>query len=202
MGGLSAAEDALRDNSRRRPAINKSDGKKRYLVIMADRILVAYATRYGSTAGVAEAIGDELSKAGEQVDVLPVTEIRDPSPYRAAVIGSPIYMGKWLPEARVFVERYQHYLRTIPVACFAVGLTVAGGSAESLRRAEASMDEVRMLINPVEASVFPGRLDTGRLSDPDRAIIKLIRVKSGDFRNLDAVRSWARAILPNLHRRR
>ena len=73
MGGLSAAEDALRDNSRQRPAINKSDGKKRYLVIMADRILVAYATRYGSTAGVAEAIGDELSKAGEQVDVLPVT---------------------------------------------------------------------------------------------------------------------------------
>jgi menaquinone-dependent protoporphyrinogen oxidase len=64
------------------------------------------------------------------------------------------------------------------------------------------MDEVRMLINPVEASVFPGKLDTGRLSDPDRAIIKLIRVKSGDFRNLDAVRSWARVILPNLHRRR
>nr|HQD26703.1 flavodoxin domain-containing protein [Methanoculleus thermophilus] len=65
---------------------------------MAERILVAYATRYGSTADVAEAIGDELRKSGADVDVKPVGEVRDLSLYRAAVIGSPIYMGKWLPE--------------------------------------------------------------------------------------------------------
>ncbi|PKL55421.1 MAG: flavodoxin, partial [Methanomicrobiales archaeon HGW-Methanomicrobiales-6] len=80
---------------------------------MADRILVAYATRYGSTAEVAEAIGEELRKAGITVDVQPVGEVQDLSPYRAAVIGSPIYMGKWLPESQVFIEKNQQYLRTI-----------------------------------------------------------------------------------------
>ncbi|WP_214020743.1 flavodoxin domain-containing protein [Methanoculleus sp.] len=161
---------------------------------MADRILVAYATRYGSTAEVAEAIGDVFRKAGVEVDVRPVNEVRDLSPYRAAVIGSPIYVGKWLPESQVFIERHQQHLRTIPVAYFAVGLTVADGGAEILRKAEASMDQVRMLVNPVDIGIFPGRLESGRLSLTDRTITKLIRAKTGDFRDWEAVRSWAEAV--------
>lgn len=161
---------------------------------MADKILVAYATRYGSTADVAEAIGDELRKAGADVDVKPVGEVRDLSPYGAAVIGSPIYMGKWLPEPQVFVERNQQRLRTIPVAFFAVGLTVTEKDPEILRKAEASMDSVRTLVSPVEVGVFPGKLESGGLSFTDRTIIKLIRAKTGDFRDLGAVRAWAQAV--------
>lgn len=161
---------------------------------MAERILVAYATRYGSTADVAEAIGDELRKAGADVDVKPVGEVRDLSPYGAAVIGSPIYMGKWLPEPQVFVERNQQRLRTIPVAFFAVGLTVTEKDPEILRKAEASMDSVRTLVSPVEVGVFPGRLESNGLSFADRTIIKLIRAKTGDFRDLGAVRAWAQAV--------
>ncbi|WP_292365790.1 MULTISPECIES: flavodoxin domain-containing protein [unclassified Methanoculleus] len=161
---------------------------------MADRILVAYATRYGSTAEVAEAIGDELRKSGVEVDVRPVDEVRDLSLYRAAVIGSPIYMGKWLPEPQVFIEKNQQYLRTIPVAYFAVGLTVAEGGGEILRKAEASMDPVRMLVNPVDVGVFPGKLVSGNLSFTDRTIIKLIRAKTGDFRDWESVCSWAGAV--------
>ena len=168
--------------------------KMRDRYIMADRILVAYATRYGSTADVAEAIGDELRKAGETVDVRPFTDIADLSPYRAAVIGSPIYMGKWLPESQVFIEKNQQFLRTIPVAYFAVGLTVKEGTPELIRKAEASMDQVRLLVNPVEVGVFPGKLETGRLTIADRAIVKLIRAEAGDFRDLAAVRAWAQAV--------
>jgi len=161
---------------------------------MADRILVAYATRYGSTAEVAEAIGEELRKTGVAVDVRPVNDLEDLSPYRAAIIGSPIYMGKWLPESQVFIERNQQILRTIPVAYFAVGLTVADGGAEILRKAEASMDQVRMLVNPVDTGIFPGKLESDRLSLTDRTIIKLIRAKAGDLRNWEAVRAWAQAV--------
>ena len=161
---------------------------------MAERILVAYATRYGSTADVAEAIGEELRKSGADVDVKPVGEVRDLSLYRAAVIGSPIYMGKWLPESQVFIEKNQQYLRTIPVAFFAVGLTVTDRGPEILRKAEASMDAVRMLVNPVDVGVFPGKLESGGLSFTDRTITKLIRAKTGDFRDWEAVRSWAQAV--------
>jgi len=161
---------------------------------MADRILVAYATRYGSTAEVAEVIGEELRKESVAVDVRSVNDLEDLSPYRAAIIGSPIYMGKWLPETQVFIEKNQQILRTIPVAYFAVGLTASGDDPDLLRKAEASMDQVRMLVNPVEIGVFPGRLESDRLSLADRTIIKLVGSKAGDFRNLDAVRAWAQAV--------
>lgn len=161
---------------------------------MAERILVAYATRYGSTAEVAEAIGDELRKVGAEVDVRAVDEIPDLSPYRAAVIGSPIYMGKWLPEPQVFIEKNQQSLRAIPVAYFSVGLTVTDRSPEILRKAEASMDAVRLLVNPVEVGTFPGKLESSGLSFTDRTIVKMIRAKTGDFRDWGAVRAWAQAV--------
>ncbi|NLA38524.1 MAG: flavodoxin [Methanomicrobiales archaeon] len=161
---------------------------------MPDVILVAYATRYGSTVGLADAIGGELKKTGVEVDVQPVSEVRDISRYRAVIVGSPIYMGKWLPEAQVFIERNQQHLRGIPVAFFAVGLTVAGGAPDAAGKAEASMDQVRMLVNPMDTAVFPGRLESRRLSVADRAITRLIRAKTGDFRDLGAARTWARAL--------
>lgn len=161
---------------------------------MAERILVAYATRYGSTAGVAEAIGDELRKTGADVDVLQVDEVSDLSPYRAAVIGSPIYMGKWLPDAQIFVEQHQQRLRAIPAAFFSVGLTVTDRSPEILRKAEASMDAVRMLVNPVEIGTFSGRLESSGLSLTDRAIVTMIRAKTGDFRDFRVIRAWTQAI--------
>ena len=165
---------------------------------MTDTILVAYATRYGSTAEVAEAIGDELRKTGVEVDVQPIDDILDLSRYRAVIIGSPIYMGKWLPEAQVFVERHQQHLRGKPVAYFAVGLTIMGGTPDAIRKAEASMGQVRMLVNPVDIGIFPGRLESSRLSVADRAITKLIRAKTGDFRDWEAVRAWAQALRPKI----
>ncbi len=67
---------------------------------MDDTILVAYATRYGSTKEIASAIADTLRSGGESVDLLPVEEVTDLGRYRAAVVGSPIYMGKWLSDAQ------------------------------------------------------------------------------------------------------
>ena len=173
--------------------MNKTN-RARYTSIMGDMILVAYATRYGSTAEVAEVVGDELRKAGATVDLRPVDEVDDLTPYGAVILGSPIYMGKWLPEAQVFVERHQQRLRGIPVAYFAMGLTVMGGTPDAIMRAEASMGQVRMLVNPIAIGIFPGRLESSRLSVTDRAIIKLIRAETGDFRDLKTIRAWARTL--------
>jgi menaquinone-dependent protoporphyrinogen oxidase len=180
------------------PAMHKPAGRDE--CSMADTILITYTTRYGSTAEVAEAIADELNKAGEAVVLLPINEVTDLSPYRAVIIGSPIYMGKWLPEPQVFVERHQEELRNVPVAFFAVGLSVADNTVESRKRAEASMDQVRLLVRPVHIGVFTGQIIPERLSLSDRAITTLIRAPSGDYRNWDAIRTWAREIRPILDR--
>jgi menaquinone-dependent protoporphyrinogen oxidase len=57
---------------------------------MNDRILVTYASRGGSTAGVAETIGRTLAESGAQVDVLPMQAVKDLTPYQAVVAGSAI----------------------------------------------------------------------------------------------------------------
>ena len=83
---------------------------------MDDRILVAYASQTGSTVGVAETVGKQLSVGGAIVDVRPVKEVTDLNGYRAVVVGSAIHCGKWMPEAVKFVEANQDRLRRIPTA--------------------------------------------------------------------------------------
>lgn len=85
---------------------------------MNDRILVAYASKTGSTSGVADALGKQLAAGGAAVDVRQMKEVKDLSPYRAAVVGSAINGGKWLPEAMEFVQANQSQLNKMPTAIF------------------------------------------------------------------------------------
>src|SRR5512137_2127310 len=87
---------------------------------MKEKILVTYATRAGSTAGVAEAIGSRLAEAGGEVEVLPMQEVKDLSTYRAVVLGSAIQDRQWLPEAMDFVRQRKDELARLPVAAFLV----------------------------------------------------------------------------------
>jgi hypothetical protein len=60
---------------------------------MPNKILVAYASRTGSTAGVAEAIGQILAESGAPVEVGHMQDVKDLAPYRAVVAGSAIQGG-------------------------------------------------------------------------------------------------------------
>ena len=92
---------------------------------MNDKILVTYASQGGSTAGIAEAIGQTLSTNETVVDLCPIKEITDLRSYRAVVIGSAVHSGKWMPEAMAFVEGNQNTLRRIPTAIFQVCMMLA-----------------------------------------------------------------------------
>ena len=157
-------------------------------------ILVCYATRYGSTSDIARIIGEELEGAGFHVTVLPVSAINDPGKYDAVVIGSPLYMCKWLPEARDFVSRFRHPLQERPVAVFSVGYSLKERTVEHLKSGEAALDAIRVFITPVSAGFFPGNIDPDRMSPADKAMIRLGGATPGDFRDENLVRSWAREL--------
>ena len=93
--------------------------------IVSNKILITYASRTGTTAGVAEAIGKTLGESGGVVDVRPMTEVKDLTPYQAVVAGSAIQGKQWLPEAMQFMQTNQAALRQKPFAAFLVCMTLA-----------------------------------------------------------------------------
>jgi menaquinone-dependent protoporphyrinogen oxidase len=165
---------------------------------MQKEILVAYASRSGSTAEVAQAVGEALREAGGMVDVVPVKKVSDLAPYGAVVVGSAIRVGRWLPEAVRFVQTHQEALSRMPTATFAVGMAVASEDEDTRRTAEAYLDPVRAIVQPAGEALFAGAMDYGRLPFVTRVLIKLIGIAEGDHRDWGAIRAWAGDLYPVL----
>ena len=164
---------------------------------MPQKILVTYATRTGSTAGVAEEIGKTLVEIRAQVDVCPMQDVRDITPYQAVVAGSAIQNKGWLPEALQFMQDYQTALNQKPFAMFAVCMTLAMRDGEKYRpHVSEWLAPARALVQPVSEGIFAGVLDVSKIpSFADRLKFR-ISVASGvwsegDHRDWDAIREWA-----------
>ena len=162
---------------------------------MSERILVTYATRAGSTAEVAAAIGESLGERGLPVDVKPIKENPDPSGYRVVVIGSAIRMGKWLPEAVEFVKANQAALGQTQVALFTVHMLNTRDDEASRAARLAYLDAVRPLVHGAKEVYFDGRIDFSRLSLLDRLISKAVGSVEADNRDWDKIRGWVPAAL-------
>jgi menaquinone-dependent protoporphyrinogen oxidase len=152
----------------------------------APLVLVVYATRYGSTASVARAVGDRLGQHGLRVDLSPAHEIDSVRPYDAVVIGGALYMGRWHRDARRFVHRHRAALTRIPVAVFGMG-PISGtepdvdGSREQLERALTHVPE----LVPIDVAIFGGVIDPARLHSP------LSRMQAYDGRDWDEIERWS-----------
>ena len=83
------------------------------------RVLLAYASKHGATAEIAEAVADELREGGHAVDCVPVDQAPNLEAYDAAVIGSAVYMKRWRPEARHLLKRNRKVLAERPFWVFA-----------------------------------------------------------------------------------
>jgi len=171
---------------------------------MSNKILVTYASRTGSTIGVAEAIGKTLSESGAQVDILPMQEVKDLSPYSAVVAGSAIQDRQWLPEAVQFVQTHRTALNQKPFAMFAVCMTLAMKNGENYRpQISEWLAPVRRLVRPVSESIFAGALDIRKIpSFGDRLKFRLSVLfgawSEGDHRDWNAIREWADGLRPKL----
>lgn len=167
----------------------------------AGRILIAYATKCGSTATVAEAIKQVLVGTGASVDLRLAKSVKDLSPYRAVIVGSPIYMGKWMSEAAAFVRKNQDLLGRLPTAFFVVCLTMKDDTKENRETTLAYLNPVRKGapgVRPVAVGLFPGVADFSKLSFLYKTMLKAAGGTEGDYRNIPAVKRWASDLGPAL----
>ncbi len=123
---------------------------------MGNRVLIAYASKRGSTGEVAEAIGESLRGHGVAAEVHPIRSVPSPDGHGAAVIGSAIRFGQWLPEPVAFVDTHQGQFRAIPTAISSVDLLALDDSEASQERRQAYTAPVRAIAATGQRS-GPGR---------------------------------------------
>lgn len=168
----------------------------------ANKVLVTYASRAGSTVGIAEAIGATLAEQGLAVDIRPMGEVNDLSPYRAVVAGSAIRRDRWLPEAMQFMQQHQAELKQKPFAAFLVCLALSKPSERNRKSASAWLQPVRTMVNPVSEGLFAGVLDLSKLSLLYKILFRpfmlITGISEGDYRDWDAIRTWAKQLAPKL----
>jgi len=159
-------------------------------------VLVAYASKHGSTQGIAERIAEKLRQLGKEAEAQPLDAVEDPGSYEALVIGSAIYYGSWMKEATEWVHRNQAVLAQRPVWLFSVG--PLGTEVKDAEQQPKEMAEFQQAIRPREQRVFFGVLDHHRLSFAERMVVKAVRAPEGDFRDWEAIEVWAESIAREL----
>lgn len=154
--------------------------------------LVAVASRHGSTREIAKAIADELRAMGIVTDLREAAAVDQIDGYDAVILGSAVYMGRWMPEAKSFANRHRARLAALPVWLFSSGplgpeetpASVSPGDLAAMQEATGAREHV----------VFAGSLDLQTVSLFERLVIKLVHAPYGDFRDWEKVRAWARPI--------
>jgi len=168
---------------------------------MPASVLVAYATRYGSTQEVAEAVAETLRERGLGVSVQPMQEVRTLQGYSAVVLGTALYMFRLHKDAHRFLTRHREALSKRPVAIFAMG--PINNDEKEWQGVRAQLDkELAMFpwFTPVAQEIFGGKFDPAKLRFPYNLVPYLKRLPASDIRDWNAIRAWASTVAEKLAR--
>jgi menaquinone-dependent protoporphyrinogen oxidase len=160
------------------------------------KVLVAYASKYGSTRSIAERIAECLRVAGQQGEARPVQAIDDLGGYDAFVVGSAVFASHWMAEATAFVRRHRAVLADRPVWLFSSG-PIGTMAAKHEPVEPKGIGALVRAIGPREHRVFFGawdraKLDGAKLGFAERMVAKWL--PEGDFRDWAAIEAWAESI--------
>jgi len=163
---------------------------------MGKKVLIAYGTAAGSTAEVAQAIGEEMEKAGAAVEVKAVETVENISGYDAVVVGSSFRAFRILGRTRRFMRNHKQALREVPAAYFIVCLTMGEDKPENIKQATGYAKPMIKIKEPVGLGLFGGCLKHDTLTG---AFAKSMKgVPEQDHRDWDKIRAWSNEILPKL----
>ena len=161
---------------------------------MTARILVAYASRKGSTAGIAQAIGKELISEGYAVDISDIKSVTSIAGYNAVVIGAPIYTGKITGDVAAFVAANRDGISRLPVAGFVTGIAPVYPKTGDVKGFIDQLVTAFAPISPVAVTMFAGTLDAGKMNLVERSLTSLMKIPTGDFRDWDAIATWTKTL--------
>jgi menaquinone-dependent protoporphyrinogen oxidase len=162
-------------------------------------ILLAHASRFGSTQEVAETIASTLSEAGLAVELQPMQDVQSLDRYDAVVLGAAIYNAKWNAVAHQFVSQYQDGLSQLPVVIFTLGPLSGNDAAKRNSRRQLDNELAKYpWLKPIAVEIFAGKYDP---SKPGLNFFERF-LPARDYRNWDAIRAWANELSGQLQRAR
>ncbi len=164
---------------------------------MQESVLVTYGSWAGSTAEVAEAIGERLRVGGNEVDVLSASEINEVSSYRMVVLGAAVRAGRPHRDAVAFARSNAAALANVAVALFVVCITMKDDTVENRESSSEFLQPIRDAlsgIEPVSTGIFGGAVPGGEQLDTlplrQRLLFKACKSMAGDWRDWDGIRAW------------
>jgi len=153
------------------------------------RVIVACASKHGSTEGIAEAIAERLHQLGHDAVAVRVSDVSDLDDVHAVVLGSAVYAGSWMKEATDFADANADVLSGLPVWLFSSGpLGTEVNDDEEQPRQLAKLTET---LRPRAHRMFFGALDRSKLGFGERMMVKAVKAPDGDFRDWNAISAWA-----------
>jgi menaquinone-dependent protoporphyrinogen oxidase len=159
------------------------------------RLLIAVSSKHGSTRDIAGTIAATIRDAGIEVELADASDVESVVPFDGVIIGSAVYMGRWMGPARALVQGSVEALRTRPVWLFSSGpmgrdIVDPADSAEGLRLLE--------LVGGRDHRLFAGKADRDDFGFLERTIMRMVKEPYGDHRDWRAIRDWATSIVREL----
>jgi menaquinone-dependent protoporphyrinogen oxidase len=151
-------------------------------------VLIAVDSRHGATTEIAYAIAGQLNLRGVKATVADAAEVHSVAPYDGVVLGSAVYTGHWMNEAKRLAAREQANLVSRPVWLFSSGPI---GDPPFPDELPADADAVRALTNARDHRVFGGKLDRASLGLLERAMVSAVKAPEGDYRDWAEIRAFA-----------
>jgi menaquinone-dependent protoporphyrinogen oxidase len=160
------------------------------------KVHVITASRHGSTAGIGRAIAQRLEARGIGAEVEDAATAALPPPEEPVVLGSPIYMGKWVKDARRLLDELDCEPPGRRLFVFSVG--PVGDPPRPVDAAAEDAVEMFAATRAESSRMFSGRIERAALGRMERVALAAVHADDGDYREWDRIEAWADEIAHRL----